>query len=70
MKEVKYSAKKIFSVVKENKQREIESDLNNSENQNQIFRIATQIVMERGDVTVSSCLKDATSKMVVDKKWN
>ena len=56
--------------MKENKQREIESDLNNSENQNQIFRIATQIVMERGDVTVSSCLKDATSKMVVDKKWN
>jgi len=56
--------------VKENKQREIESDLNNSENQNQIFRIATQIVMERRDVTVSSCLKDETSKMVVDEKWN
>ena len=42
-----------LSLAKENKRREIASDLNNSENQNKTFRIAKQMVKERQDVTGS-----------------
>jgi len=44
----------------------IASDLKNSENQSQIFRIAIQVVKERQDATGSNCLKDASGRVVVD----
>jgi len=65
--ESKQCANKTILLVKENKQRKPATDLNNYENQNQIFRIARQIVKERHDVTGLSCLKDATGKVVVDE---
>jgi len=52
-----------MSLAKESKQR----DLNNYENQNSIFQIARQMVMDRQDVIGSNCPKDATCKVVVDE---
>ena len=54
-------------LAKENKWREIASDLDNSENENSIFQIARKMVKERQDVTGFRCLKNARSKVVVDE---
>jgi len=43
---------------------EIASELNSSENQNPIFRIARQMLKERQDVTGFSCLKNSSGKVV------
>ena len=43
-------------------------DLNDSEHQNEIFRMAKQIVKERQDITGSNCLKEVSGKVIVDEK--
>ena len=53
-------------LAKENK-REIAGDLNSTENHNQIFLIARQMIKEWQDITGFSCLKDASGNIVVDK---
>ena len=44
------------------------SDLNDPNYQNEIFRIAKQMVNERQDITGSYCLKDVSGKVIVDEK--
>ena len=49
------------------KQKQCESDLNDPNHQNEIFRIAKQMVKERHDITGSNCLKGVTGKVSVDE---
>ena len=56
------SAKRVISSVKEKKQKECASDLNDPEHQNEIFRTTKQIVKERQDITGSICLKGVQVK--------
>ena len=42
--------------------------LNNPNHQNEIFRIAKQMVIEKQDITGSNCLKRVSGKLIVDKK--
>jgi len=41
---------------------------NEPNQQNEIFRIAKQMVKERQDITGSYCLKDVSGKVIVDEK--
>jgi len=44
------------------------SDLNDPNHQNKIFRIAKQMVKETQDILGSNCLKEISSKVIVDEK--
>jgi len=54
--------------AKEKKQKECASDLSDPEHQNEIFRMAKQMVKERQDITGSKCLKGVSGKVIVDEK--
>ena len=54
---VNKTQKKVISLAKGKKQKEFASDLNDPNQQNEIFRIAKHIVQERQDITGSNCLK-------------
>ena len=54
--------------VKEKKQKEWANNLNDSECQNEIFRMAKQMVKERQDITGLNCIKGASGKVIVDDK--
>jgi len=56
-KKSKQNAKKVILLAKGKKQREFAGDLNDPNEQNEIFRIAKQMVKERQDITGSNCLK-------------
>ena len=56
-KKSKQNTKKAISLAKGKKQRECARDLNDPNQQNEIFRIAKQLVKERQDITGSNCLK-------------
>ena len=43
-------------------------DLNDPDHQNEIFRIAKQMVKERQDIVGSNCLKGVPGKVTVDEK--
>jgi len=45
------NAKRVISLAKGKKQKECASNLNDPNHQNEIFRIAKQIVKERQDIT-------------------
>ena len=62
------NAKRVISLVKEKKQKECASDLNDTIRQNEIFQIGKQMVKERQDITGSKCLKGVTGKVIVDEK--
>jgi len=62
------NAKRVISSAKEKKQKECENDLNDSECQNKIFRMAKQMVKEREDITRLNCIKKASSNVIVDDK--
>jgi len=65
----KQNAKWDISLAKGKKQEECASDLNDPNHQNEIFRIAKQMVKERQDITGLNCLKGVSDKVIVDKKW-
>ena len=62
------NAKRVISSAKEKKQKECAIDLNDSECQNEIFRMAKQMVKERQDVTGLNCIKGASGIVIVDGK--
>jgi len=62
------NAKRVISSAMEKKQKECENDLNDSECQNTIFRMAKQMVKEREDITRLNCIKGASRKVIVDDK--
>ena len=62
------NAKRVISSAKEKKQKEWAYDLNDSECQNEIFRMAKQMVKERQDITGLNCIKGASGKVIVDDK--
>ena len=62
------SNKRVISSAKEKKQKEWANDLNDSECQNEIFRMAKQMVKERQDITGLNCIKVASGKVIVDDK--
>jgi len=53
----KQNGKRVISLAKEKKQKECASDLNDPNHQNEIFRIAKQMVKERQHITGSNCVK-------------
>ena len=59
---------RVISSAKEKKQKEWANDLNDSECQNEIFRMAKQMVKERQDITGLNCIKGASGKVIVDDK--
>jgi len=59
---------KVISIAKGKKQKLFASDLNDRNQQNEIFRIAKQMVKERQDITGSNCLKGVSGKVIVDRK--
>jgi len=48
--------------AKEKKRKECANDLNDSERQNEIFRMAKQMVKERQDITGLNCIKRASDE--------
>ena len=54
--------------AKEKKQKEYAIDLNDSECQNEIFRMAKQMVKERQDITGLNCIKGASGKVIIGIK--
>jgi len=62
------NAKRVIFLAKEKKQKECASDLKDTNHQNEIFRIAKQMVKERPDIMGSNCLKGVLGKVVVDEK--
>jgi len=62
------NAKRVICSAKEKKQKECVNDLNDSEYQNEIFRMAKQMVKERQDITGINCIKGASGKVIVDDK--
>ena len=62
------NAKRVISSAKKKKQKEWANDLNDSECQNEIFRMAKQMVKERQDITGLNCIKGASGKVIVDDK--
>jgi len=62
------NAKRVISSAKEKKQKECANDLNDSECQNEIFRMAKQVVKERQDITWLNCIKGASGKVIVEDK--
>ena len=67
-KKCRQSAKRVISLAKEKKQKECVSDLNDPEHQNEIFRMAKQMVKERQDITGSNCVKGVSCEVIVDEK--
>jgi len=69
-KKCRQSAKRVISSAKEKKWKECASDLNDPEHQNEIFRMAKQMVKDRQDITgsKSNCLKGVSGKVIVDEK--
>jgi len=62
-------AKRVISSAKKKKQKECADDLNDSgECQNEICRMAKQMVIERQDITGLNCIKGASGKVIVDDK--
>ena len=57
-----------LSPAKEKKQKEWANGLNDSECQNEIFRMTKQMVKERQDITGLNCIKGASGKVIVDDK--
>jgi len=51
------NAKRVISSAKEKKQKEWANDLDDSECQNETFRMAKQMVIERQDITGLNCIK-------------
>jgi len=49
-------------------EKEWANDLNDSECQNERFRMAKQMVKERQDITRLNCIKGASGKVIVDGK--
>ena len=66
-KKSRQNAKRVISSAKEKKQKEWANDLNDS-CQNEIFRMAKQMVKERQDITGLNCIKGASGKVIVDDK--
>jgi len=56
-KKSRQNAKRVISSAKEKKQKERANDLNDSECQNEIFRMAKQMVKERQDIAGLNCIK-------------
>jgi len=67
-KKSRQNAKRVISSAKEKKQKECSNDLNDSECQNETFRIAKQMVKERHHITGLNCIKGASGKVIVDEK--
>ena len=67
-KKSRQNAKRVLSSAKEKKQKEWANDLNDSECQNEIFRMTKQMVKERQDITGLNCTKGASGKVIVDDK--
>jgi len=67
-KKSRQNAKRVISSAKEKKQNECASDLNDPNHQNEIFRIAKQMVKERQDITGSDSLKGVSDELIVDEK--
>ena len=65
-KKSRQNAKRVISSAKEKKQKECANDLNDSECQNEIFRMAKQMVKERQDITGLNSIKEASG--IVDDK--
>ena len=63
---VEKNAKKVIFSANEKKQKECTNDLNDSECQNEIFRMAKQMVKERQDITGLNCINGASG--IVDGK--
>ena len=64
-KKSRQNAKRVISSAKEKKQKECAKDLNDSECQNEIFRMAKQMVKERQDITGLNCIKGASGKVIL-----
>ena len=67
-KKSRQSAKRIISSAEEKKQKECASDLDVLGHQNEIFRMAEQMVKERQDITGLNCLKGVSGEVIVDEK--
>jgi len=67
-KKSRQNAKRVTASAKEKKQKECADYLNDSEHQNEIFRMAKQTVKERQDITGLNCLKGVSGKVIVDEK--
>jgi len=67
-KKCRHSANRVISSAKEKKHKEWASDLNDLEHQNEIFRMAKQMVKERRDITGSNWRKGVSGKVSVDEK--
>jgi len=67
-KKSKQNAKRVISLAKGKKQKECSSELNEPNHQNEIFRIAKQMVKERQDIMGSNYLKGVSGKVIVDEK--
>jgi len=65
-KKSRQNAKKVIFSANEKKQKECANDLNDSECQNEIFRMAKQMVKERQDITGLNCINGASG--IVDGK--
>ena len=63
------SAKRVISFAKEKKEKECASHLNDPERQNEIFRMAKQMVKERQDITGSNCLKGVSMRKLAVEEW-
>ena len=66
-KKSRQNAKRVISSAKEKKQKEWANDWY-SECQNEIFRMAKQMVKERQDIIGLNCIKGASGKVIVDDK--
>ena len=67
-KKSRQNAKRVISSAKEKKQKECANDLNDSECQNEMFRMTKQMVKERQDITGLNCIKGASGKVMVNDK--
>jgi len=68
VKKSKQNAKRVISLAQRKKQKQCASDLNDSNHQNEIFRITKQMVKERQDIMGSNCLTGVSDKVIVDDK--
>ena len=59
------NVKRVISSAKEKKQKECAIYLNDSECQNEIFRMAKQMVKERQDITGLNCIKGASGNVIL-----
>jgi len=65
-KKCRQSAKRVISSAKVKKQKECASDLNDPDHQNEIFRMAKQMVNERRDITGSNLFHSYHRHYTVD----